>query len=325
MQAAAATLRGGGWAAAEVRTASRPWPNRAHPRRRIRPLATAAHDGDDDTAALPRFHVASLPPNAAPGSVVELEAGEARHARALRLGFGARVALCDGRGGLAAGILGRLGKDSADVVLDDAVAAVAAPWQGPRWRLAVACATLKGGRADWLVEKATVQYPFVFSPKLLFVSVVKTLSFGTITQELGAYSLTPLLTERSPDIGSRLDRWERLASAATKQCLRVHGLNITEPVPLQSLLLQVETTPSIAAVAGGRPLAQIMDEWRVTRESSLFVKEGGLLIVGPEGDFTRAEKEALDEAGALAAGLGPLRLRVETAAIALLAAVTMAC
>lgn len=26
---------------------------------------------------------------------------------------------------------------------------------GPRVELAVACATLKGGRADWLVEKAT--------------------------------------------------------------------------------------------------------------------------------------------------------------------------
>lgn len=29
------------------------------------------------------------------------------------------------------------------------------PWMGPRVELAVACATLKGGRADWLVEKAT--------------------------------------------------------------------------------------------------------------------------------------------------------------------------
>ncbi len=44
------------------------------------------------------------------------------------------------------------------------------PWQGPEWTLAVACTTLKGGRTDWLVEKAT---------------------------ELGARALLPLVTQRS--------------------------------------------------------------------------------------------------------------------------------
>ena len=43
-----------------------------------------------------------------------------------------------------------------------------------------------------------------------------------------------------------------------------------------------------------------------------------MLIVGPEGDFTAAEKQQLLAAGAVAVGLGPLRLRVETAAIAAL-------
>jgi 16S rRNA (uracil1498-N3)-methyltransferase len=46
------------------------------------------------------------------------------------------------------------------------------------------------------------------------------------------------------------------------------------------------------------------------------------LIVGPEGDFTPTEVHQLLDAGALAVGLGPLRLRVETAAVALLAAAT---
>ena len=43
-----------------------------------------------------------------------------------------------------------------------------------------------------------------------------------------------------------------------------------------------------------------------------------LLLVGPEGDFAREELEALSEAGATIVGLGPNRLRVETAAAALL-------
>ena len=46
-----------------------------------------------------------------------------------------------------------------------------------------------------------------------------------------------------------------------------------------------------------------------------------LLIVGPEGDFSAAELDAMLAAGALPVGLGPHRLRVETAAIALLAGV----
>lgn len=43
------------------------------------------------------------------------------------------------------------------------------------------------------------------------------------------------------------------------------------------------------------------------------------MVVGPEGDFTSQEKMMLQQAGGLAVGLGPLRLRVETAAIAALA------
>ena len=57
--------------------------------------------------------------------------------------------------------------------------------------------------------------------------------------------------------------------------------------------------------------------------SSLFACRNGdraLLCVGPEGDFTPSEIESLIQAGARLVGLGPLRLRVETAAIALLAA-----
>lgn len=40
-------------------------------------------------------------------------------------------------------------------------------------------------------------------------------------------------------------------------------------------------------------------------------------------DFTEDEKETLTKAGALPVGLGPRRLRVETAAIAMLSAVTL--
>ncbi len=49
-----------------------------------------------------------------------------------------------------------------------------------------------------------------------------------------------------------------------------------------------------------------------------------VLIVGPEGDLTPAELETLIASGATPVGLGSTRLRVETAALALLA-VSKAC
>ena len=48
-----------------------------------------------------------------------------------------------------------------------------------------------------------------------------------------------------------------------------------------------------------------------------------MLLVGPEGDFTDEEKAAIVAAGARGVGLGALRLRVETAALAILAAVQL--
>ena len=46
----------------------------------------------------------------------------------------------------------------------------------------------------------------------------------------------------------------------------------------------------------------------------------GLMIIGPEGDFTMAELQQLTAEGARLVGLGPHRLRVETAALAMLSA-----
>lgn len=43
-------------------------------------------------------------------------------------------------------------------------------------------------------------------------------------------------------------------------------------------------------------------------------------MVGPEGDWTSEEVAQLTNAGAVAVGLGTRRLRVETAALALLSA-----
>lgn len=102
------------------------------------------------------------------------------------------------------------------------------PWSGPRLELVVACGGLKGGRSDWLIEKAT---------------------------ELGAFSIIPLLTANSAQLGGgaaaqksksrvkddhpqsgRLARWQRVATAGMKQSLRTHELQIAQPWQTDDLI-----------------------------------------------------------------------------------------
>jgi 16S rRNA (uracil1498-N3)-methyltransferase len=160
---------------------------------------------------------------------------------------------------------------------------------------------LKGGRVDWLVEKCT---------------------------ELGATRFVPLLTERSNVMSDgRSDRLERVALAAAKQCLRPHALQMDPPTPLQSFLEEVRAAPlALVGAAGAPALKVVLQQYKYSQKASADADstrlQGGILVVGPEGDFSAAEVEALLAAGAVPVGLGPLRLRAETAAIALLAAST---
>lgn len=103
--------------------------------------------------------------------------------RVLRLGVNARVELFNGTGDLLQGCIQSIDRNGSDIVaLEES--RVLCP-EGIRWHIFAAFGTLKGGRADWLIEKCT---------------------------ELGASSITPLLTERSTTISdSRVDR-----SAATQ-------------------------------------------------------------------------------------------------------------
>ena len=287
-----------------------------------------------------RFYVDEpLPPA---GGVVLLGRDESKHAmKALRLKPGDFLEVCDGVGGVGVGQLigtepseegGRKGARDAAAAAVALDAVATAPFGGPEWHLVVACGGLKGGRADWLVEKSA---------------------------ELGAASLVPLKTERSPTVGpdrgdrkgnkgkggrarrdagdagdagdddddaslsGREGRWSRVASAASKQCLRAHALRIAPPLAFDHLLERVRSADvALLAAAGAPPLRRVMEE-----NAERFGKEkrnaGGLLLVGPEGDFTDDELARLAEAGAVAVGLGPLRLRVETAAIAIMACVGM--
>ena len=121
----------------------------------------------------------------------------------------------------------------------------------------------------------------------------------------------------------RSSRWRRLADAAGKQCLRPHALRIERAASVEELAGRIRRASpasclALVAAEGAPPVAGVLlrEREKGSREEKI---ELAYLIVGPEGDFTPRELEALVEAGAVPVGLGGNRLRVETAAEALLA------
>ncbi|ESQ30475.1 hypothetical protein EUTSA_v10011739mg [Eutrema salsugineum] len=223
------------------------------------------------------------------GGIVRVQGSEFWHmAKVLRLKPDDRVELFNGKGGLVEGCIQSIDKTGVDFMAQEDQKMILP--QGMQWQVFAAFGTLKGGRADWLIEKCT---------------------------ELGASSVTPLLTERSSIISeNRVDRLERVSFAAAKQCQRLHQMVLNPPIKFGTLLDHISKSKlCLVATAEATPLLNAVKS--SAKESS------GILIVGPEGDFTKKEVELMLEAGGTAVGLGPHRLRVETATIALLATLVM--
>jgi 16S rRNA (uracil1498-N3)-methyltransferase len=224
--------------------------------------------------------------NVRPGAEARLSGAEAHHlAHVKRIGRGERVALFDGRGReVAAEVVEVL---RGEVRLAVVGAAAGAP-RALATRIALGIAPPKGKRAQVLVEKAT---------------------------ELGAAAIFPIATARTVAAAGPPEKWRRWAVEAAKQAGgarlpeigagRPFAAALGEPAALRLILDPRE---------GARPLRELLGAPR----------EDVLVLVGPEGGFTDDEVRAAREAGFEAARLGPTVLRVETAAIAAIAAIAVA-
>nr|GMD02696.1 ribosomal RNA small subunit methyltransferase E isoform X1 [Ipomoea batatas] len=274
---------------------SRPWSK--EPSFRSFSSSSSSNYSNQSRGGLPRFYSEILP--SSQGSVVRVKGDEFWHmTRVLRLKVNDRVELFNGKGSLVEGCIQEIDQSGLNFVALENPKLVSP--LDTQWHVFAAFGTLKGGRADWLVEKCT---------------------------ELGANSITPLLTERSPSISeNRVERLLRVSLAAAKQCQRLHEMSLNPPMKVSELIPHVtKSTLSFIALAEAMPVFSALSSRR--KESS------GLLIIGPEGDFgnlicggerdpadfTEMEKNMIVDAGATAVGLGPHRLRVETATVALLA------
>ena len=234
-----------------------------------------------------RFYIS--PENWNPG-VLSLRGPEAHHARdVLRMKQGDRAVVFNGRGREITAEIVDLAKD--EVHLRKLHESEMAPL---RCRITLGQAIPKGKNMDLIVQKAV---------------------------EIGAGEIAPLISERTivdldkKEAEQKREKWQQIAVEAAKQCGQNWLPAVHVPQKLKSFFAQPGTF-DLRLIGSLQPdaihlkkiLSDYVDQHRDRPKSVL-------MMVGPEGDFTPAELALAKSHGCLPITLGPIILRVETAAI----------
>ena len=144
------------------------------------------------------------------------------------------------------------------------------------------------------------------------------------TTELGVYSVAPLLTRRTVvelsnenKIRSRRARWEKIAIESSKQCGRARLPRVGAPVKIEEFLENM--LGSMLGSAKEFDLKLIATLAQGTRNIKDVIRGSSarkvVVLIGPEGDFTKEEVDLAVKKGCLPVSFGDLVLRCDTAAI----------
>jgi 16S rRNA (uracil1498-N3)-methyltransferase len=168
-----------------------------------------------------------------------------------------------------------------------------------------------------LAIEQTYNSPAPPCPVTLVQALPKGKLFETIIQkatELGAARIIPLLSERviahldDDGVKHKQEKWRQTAIEAIKQCGQRWLPQVDAPIALPALLARNDAV-NLSLVGSLRPDA------RHARDFFCSVPKSVRLWIGPEGDFTPSELDAIQGAGAHAITFGPLVLRSDTAAL----------
>ena len=236
---------------------------------------------------MPKFFLDS-----APGELVLLTGEDGRHiARSLRMRPGEPLTLCAGRGTDFESVVDAVDGDSVTVRVLRSLPCAAEP----SLRAALYQSLPKLDKFDSVVQKAV---------------------------ELGVTRIVPVLSMRCvsrPDAKSlrkKLERWNKIAAEAAKQCGRGILPQVAPVLPFAQAVREAREAGGAGIFfyeGGGTPLSSLVNG--ETRQASLFI--------GPEGGFDPSEVALARENGLVPATLGPRILRTETAPVAALAAVML--
>ena len=181
-------------------------------------------------------------------------------------------------------------------------------------------AGIRDGRLDIRIESSIDALPVCPSANIqitLAVSAIKSERMEVLIRkacELGAHSMIPVRSERSIIRLSRerweekIKRWRKIAAESCKQCGLAAIPQISEAVDFRNLVINLKDFDQVLIPT----LAVMTDSLYDTLNRSALGRV--LVLIGPEGDFTKKEVELAVTGGAVPVNLGPLVLRTETAA-----------
>lgn len=208
-----------------------------------------------------------------------LSAEESHHlARVLRVQAGQEITVFDGRGHVASAVIESVGKVAVGVRVVERSFVPA-----PAVQIDLIQAVPKPDRWELVLQKAV---------------------------ELGASSICPVLsahTEFRPN-DKKMERWQKIVLNAAQQC-EVRWLPSLHPlVKLESMIPRLCDYDAVL-------IGSLYEGAVRFRDVSFADVTKIALLIGPEGDFSRAEVAACIQAGATPVSFGDRILRTETAAI----------
>jgi 16S rRNA (uracil1498-N3)-methyltransferase len=139
--------------------------------------------------------------------------------------------------------------------------------------------------------------------------------------ELGARRIVPLLTEHvvvrldDRDAADKRTKWQQVAIEAIKQCGAAWLPEIEPPTTLGEFLKRGNKFDLSLVGSLQKERRHPRECFREYQAQHKRLPQSVGVWIGPEGDFTLEELEAIQASGALPVSLGRLVLRVETAAI----------
>ena len=235
----------------------------------------------------PRFY---LPPERCAGAALRLDGREAHHAlRVLRVKYGEMVAVLDGIGNEFLCTVDHCSRDT--VILSVSLKNFTPP---PPCPVTLLVAVPKGKIIEDIVQKSV---------------------------ELGVRRIVSLLTERvathldAEAAADKREKWQQVAIEAIKQCGAVWLPKIETPMTIGQFLVRPERfdLSLVGSLQAERRHPRDCFEEFQTKNGRR--PQNAVVWIGPEGDFTLDELKAIQNSGALPITLGPLTLRVETAAV----------
>ena len=230
---------------------------------------------------LPIFYTPHLAENA---SQILLDEPTSRHiVQVLRMPENEQIQLTNGKGWVAlAKITHAHKKNTTAAILSGTRIAQAA---GRKTGIAIS-PVKNNSRLEWFLEKAT---------------------------ELGVADIYPIICHRTEKEHFRTDRLQAICISAMLQSQQAWLPNLHQPIGFEAF---IKNNEAIAATYQHKWIAHCTATEKMPLANSLLpAQHNGLILIGPEGDFTVEEIELALQAGYLPAALGNTRLRTETAGI----------